>query len=118
MLPALTVHVRAHADTTVVALVGELDLDTRDQVTNVTDALPPLSGQVLVLDLSRMTFMDSTGINLFLILRARAHNEGGRLELTDVPRQALQVMDLTGTRELFAIRPSSFASRAVDRSDR
>ena len=122
MRPALTVHVRTHADTTVVAVAGELDLDTCAQVTNATDALPPLAGHVLVLDMSRLVFMDSTGLNVLLTLRARAQAEGGRLELIGVPRQALHVLDLTGTRDLFALHPRPVRSlgptQAADRGIR
>ncbi|MEU5217156.1 STAS domain-containing protein [Streptomyces sp. NPDC020807] len=106
MCPALTVRVRTHTGTTVLSLDGELDLDTRAGFAEAVDALPPLSGHVVVLDLSQVAFMDSTGINLFLALRARARAEGGRLEFVGVRRQALQVMDLTGTRRLFTVRPS------------
>ncbi|MEU6867705.1 STAS domain-containing protein [Streptomyces sp. NPDC046876] len=99
-------HVRTHPDKTVVTLAGEIDLDTSSQVTEATAALP-LEGHVLVLDLSGVTFMDSTGLNLLLALRARAQAEGGRLELTGVPRQALHVLELTGTRHLFALHPAT-----------
>ncbi|MFB6477436.1 hypothetical protein ACFCXF_03125 [Streptomyces virginiae] len=42
----------------------------------------------------------------FLALRTRAAAEGGSLELICVPQQALRVLDLTGTRHLFALTPA------------
>ncbi|RSS68504.1 STAS domain-containing protein [Streptomyces sp. WAC06614] len=103
MRPELAVHVHTHTDTTVVTVTGELDLDTCPRVTEVTDAVP-VSGRVLALDLSGVTFMDSTGLNMLLALRERVRSDGGRLELLGVRRQALHVMDLTGSRHLFTLR--------------
>ena len=56
---------RQQGGTTVVALAGELDLGT---VTAVERRLAELreAGKAVVLDLDRLTFMDSTGIRLLL----------------------------------------------------
>lgn len=99
-----TQNVTVHADRAVVTVAGSLDMDTCPHVTEATDALT-LRGRILVLDLSAVTFIDSSALNMLLNLRNRAHAEGGTLELRAVPAQALRVLDITGTRGLFALTP-------------
>ncbi|MGW1764194.1 STAS domain-containing protein [Streptomyces sp. NPDC002073] len=105
MLPIrLNLDVRVQPDVTVVTLAGELDMTTCPYVTRATDTLA-LKGRTLALDLSAVTHMDSSGLNMLLTLRNRARAEHGVLHLCGVPRQALRVLDLTGTRSLFNLRP-------------
>ncbi|MET9855578.1 STAS domain-containing protein [Streptomyces sp. NPDC006450] len=89
---------------TVLALTGALDMDTVPRVTAATDTLV-LAGRTLVLDLSAVTFMDSSGLNTLLILRNRAEAEHGTLELCGLPDQALRLLDITGARDLFTLTP-------------
>ena len=78
--------------TTVVAS-GELDLAARDAL---RDALAPLTGKV-VLDLERVTFLDSSCIGVIAGAARRLHEAGHDLRLrkpADVPRRALEITGL------------------------
>ncbi|MFE4863118.1 STAS domain-containing protein [Streptomyces sp. NPDC056670] len=88
----------------VVAVSGELDLDSCPYVTEATDALP-LRGQTLVIDLSAVTFMDSMGLSMLLRLRRRAENESGTLELCGIGEQVARVLELAEARPLFTCVP-------------
>ncbi|MFF4006597.1 STAS domain-containing protein [Streptomyces sp. NPDC001717] len=74
----LDIAVRAHPKRTIVTLAGTIDMDTCPYFTQVINALH-LDGRTLVLDLTALTFMDSSGLNAFLALRQRAETEGGSL---------------------------------------
>ncbi|MET9463773.1 STAS domain-containing protein [Streptomyces sp. NPDC006544] len=100
MHPTPNVHATVHAGRAVVTVAGSLDMDTCPRVTETTDALT-LRGQTLILDLSAVTFIDSSALNMLLTLRQRVQAEDGALELRGVPRQAMRVLDITGTRDLF-----------------
>ncbi|MFE9804574.1 STAS domain-containing protein [Streptomyces goshikiensis] len=89
---------------TALTLTGALDMDTCSRVTATTDTLT-LDGNTLVLDLSAVTFMDSSGLNMLLTLRNRAEAEQGTLELRGLPGQVLRLLDITGTRDLFILAP-------------
>lgn len=89
---------------TVVTVAGDLDLATCPYVTRATDTIP-LRGRTLTLELSAVTFMDSTGLNMLLGLRERARAEGGTLDLAGLPDQARKVLAHTGTGDLFTLRP-------------
>jgi anti-sigma B factor antagonist len=103
-----TIGLTISEDTTVttIALTGELDLSTCPQVTAVTDGLR-LGGRTLRMDLSGVTFIGSTSLNMLLSLRLRAEAEEGTLELTGLQHQAERVLALTGTRNLFRILPGA-----------
>ncbi|MFD3701497.1 STAS domain-containing protein [Streptomyces sp. NPDC058646] len=95
------IHTRSR---TVLILTGALDMDTVPRVTATTDTLS-LAGHTLVLDLSAVTFMDSSGLNTLLTLRNRTAAEQGTLELCGLPDQALRLLDITGARALFTLTP-------------
>ncbi|MCX5129920.1 STAS domain-containing protein [Streptomyces sp. NBC_00193] len=89
---------------TVLTIAGAIDMDTCPHITATLD-LVTLDGRTLVLDLSAITFMDSSGLNLLLTLRNRAEAEQGTLELCGLPDQALRLLDITGARDLFTLTP-------------
>ncbi|MFE5717590.1 STAS domain-containing protein [Streptomyces erythrochromogenes] len=88
----------------VVAVTGELDMDTCPQLAAATDALD-LADQRLTVDLSHVTFMDCAALHQLLALRRRALDQHGRLELSAIPDHALRMLDHTGTRHLFTLCP-------------
>ncbi|MFF7212927.1 STAS domain-containing protein [Streptomyces sp. NPDC008238] len=96
------ISVREVSTRTTIRLTGELDLETCPGITAVTDALR-LEGRTLRVDLTGVTFVGSTSLNMLLNLRLRAEAEKGALELTGLRHQAERVLDLTGTRDLFRI---------------
>lgn len=67
---------RDEPDATVLELSGEFDLAA--EPTFQRELEPALTAAKLVLDLSRLTFMDSTGLRLVLGADARVRENGGR----------------------------------------
>ena len=65
------------------------------------DAALPLH---LALDLSGVTFMDSSGIALILRARRRMRTLGGSLLVCRVPQQARRVLDAAGIDRVVTIR--------------
>jgi anti-sigma B factor antagonist len=87
---------------TVLAVTGEVDLDTadalRDQVAEVLRDRP----SELVLDLSGVGFLDSSGLGALLEVQRRLTDEGGYLRLVIASRHVLtgmeHVLDIYDTR--------------------
>ncbi|HWH15233.1 MAG TPA: STAS domain-containing protein [Miltoncostaeaceae bacterium] len=74
----LRITVSAHGPLTVVALAGELDLEAEDAFrAALRDAERP--GEVLVVDMSALDFVDSTGSRILIEAHGRARQRGGRL---------------------------------------
>jgi anti-sigma B factor antagonist len=78
-----------------VALRGELDLSTvgkvQDELRRVEAAAPP----VVVLDLSKVTFLDSTGLRCLVTADERARDAGRRLVIVRGPEPVQRVFTIT-----------------------
>ena len=103
-----------------VALAGELDYrsaaDLKDEFDRIVERLAPA---LVELDLSGLTFVDATGLGLFVGLTRQLRRHDGELRLLDVPPEPMKVLELTGLDEAFdttAKRPDAPGERAEDAS--
>ena len=79
-----------------VALEGELDMDTAE---GLSDWLVEIGGSQVVVDLSGLSFMDSSGISALVTARNHLVRAGNDLLLTrpvPIVRRALEVVGLAG----------------------
>ncbi len=77
----------------VVTATGQLDLAVKDEL---RDVLAPLTG-VVTIDLSDVTFVDSSTIGVFVGVHKRLVSDGGVLRLRNpqgMPRLALETVGL------------------------
>ena len=88
-------------DTIVVSLRGELDLTSAPVFERELRAVEETSPPRVVIDLSGLEFMDSTGLRALLLARDRAQSDGHELALRRGPRQVQRVLELTKTAEAF-----------------
>lgn len=86
----------------VLRLAGELDLDSA----TVFQQIPLQEPAALVLDLSRLAFCDSTGLNLLLRLRLEAENRGTHVRLAATSPQVARVLRITGADRVFRTHTS------------
>jgi anti-sigma B factor antagonist len=92
--PEFEVSVSAEAGVRVVAVSGELDLDTMGEL---NDALAVENGlATTVVDLRGLTFIDSSGVSGVMAAARRARDLGGRLVCIPGPTQIQRVFELTG----------------------
>jgi anti-anti-sigma factor len=82
-----------------VMLRGELDLSSvgkvQDELRRVEADAPP----VVLLDLSKLTFLDSTGLRCLVTADQRARDEGRRLVLVRGPDPVQRVFTITRLEE-------------------
>lgn len=81
-------------------LAGELDLSTAPQLNAAIDRLADEGQRELLLDLSELTFCDSTGVAAFVRGDNRASAEGGWLRLTGATGRVARVLQMTGLAEV------------------
>ncbi|MFE6093382.1 ANTAR domain-containing protein [Streptomyces massasporeus] len=96
-----TMDVIPDGDRMTVTLWGELDLGSRRLLPELYDMLT-LSGTGLDLRLDAVGFCDCSGLNTLLDLRTRAADEGKTVTVRSCGIAVERLLDLTGTRELFA----------------
>jgi anti-anti-sigma factor len=100
----LTVEITDDGDRSVLALAGELDIDS---VGNVRDqAHDRLGGgkyRALTLDLAGLTFLDSSGLGLLLEVRRLALSSDVAFEIVNVPAGPARVIAIAGLTETFGL---------------
>jgi anti-anti-sigma factor len=77
-------------------LFGELDLASTATLEEELRAAEASDAHTIVLDLSGLTFMDSTGLRAVLVADRRLRDAGRRLCLVRGPRAVDRVFTLTG----------------------
>ena len=80
----------------VLALTGELDIATANAAHKWLINLALRRGEQLVLDLSGLTFMDSTGIRLVLQARAHALQRDAAFVVVRGPDAVMRALELVG----------------------
>jgi anti-sigma B factor antagonist len=93
----LVVHFSTDGDRSVLTLAGELDLETAAELrTHAQAELAAGRCQVLTIDMSGLTFVDSSGLGLLVELRQMATASGVALELANVPPRPARVIEIAG----------------------
>ena len=113
--------VRADRTWTVVVR-GELDDYTAPRLRECFGEALEAGAKRVVVDLSKMSFIDSTGIGALVGGLKRFRSVGGDLELDSPSRSAYRVLELTGLTRAFHIRGPAPAdavlARALEAADR
>ena len=78
-----------------VALVGELDLSTVAKVQEELRRVEANSLATLVVDLSKLSFLDSTGLRCIVTADERARDEGRRIVIVRGPDAVQRVFAIT-----------------------
>lgn len=87
-----------------IALSGEIDHHAaREMMGQLSDAISERLPKRLVLDLSGVTFMDSSGIAVLLRALRQMEQIGGALRVTSIPAQARRVLDAAGVGRLITL---------------
>jgi anti-sigma B factor antagonist len=83
--------------------IGELDIATAPVLQDAFDAVFVDGGpEIIVVDLSELTFMDSTGLHLLVRLHARCE-PADRLRIINGSPTAVRVLDISGLRPVLPI---------------
>ena len=79
-----------------IELAGELDTSNADAVDQELELAEKAKVGRIVLDLNRLTFIDSTGLRVLLVAKRRSEKDGGRLRVRAGGEQVRRMMALTG----------------------
>lgn len=87
----------------IVGLAGESDVYTYDQLRNALESEVARGHPLLVVDLSGLEFMDSTGVQVLLDIRVMMNDRGGRLVLAAPQTTVARVLNLIGADQLIPV---------------
>ncbi len=90
-----SVTVEIEAERSTVFLRGELDLSGVERAREAIEQAEAGGKGLLVLDLSDLEFIDSTGLEVLLRAARRAHDSGGRLIVQKPSRYVRRLLEMT-----------------------
>jgi anti-sigma B factor antagonist len=94
------VTVEVSGETATLAISGEVDLASAP---GLREEFQRVDAPNVVVDLSGVTFIDSTGLGVLVAALKRTREAGGRLTLRSPTRSTRKVLDITGLSQLVAI---------------
>ncbi|AQS58543.1 anti-sigma F factor antagonist [Desulforamulus ferrireducens] len=93
-------------DTLVVRLGGDMDIGVADKLRITLDkALTEKKIKHLVLNLARVTFIDSSGLGVILGRYKRLHQAGGKIILVGAQPQVRRILELSGLLQIIEELP-------------
>ena len=79
-----------------ISVAGELDLATTQHLQRAIEHAEASDALAIIVDLSRLQFIDSSGVRLLLQAHARSRANSNRLALLRGPASVQRVFELTG----------------------
>ena len=92
----LLVEVHHHANEAIVTLTGELDPHTAPLLSDELDALVAAGVESVVLELTELGFVDSSGLRVLIGTDRDLRDRGGRLVLRSPSDTVLRLLEITG----------------------
>ena len=111
----LTIDVVPNKGNVTLYLTGEIDMSSAESIRDAALSAMYRHGNTVHVDLSAVTFMDSTGLQALIALRRRVELSGGSLTLIAPTRVVMRIFDVTGVTPLFEIIAASDAVADPDR---
>jgi anti-sigma B factor antagonist len=102
----LSIHVHVVDDVQVYELSGSLDIATSPSVRAALVAASERGSHRLIVDLTLVDFLDSTGLGALIGAQRRAKEFDGEVRLVAKEGQILRLLRITGLLRVFAVYPT------------
>lgn len=99
----MEVNIKKQDSITIVELVGRLDTPASLEVSKTLEGVQDDAGGTIVLDCSKMDYISSSGLRIFLTLRKAAAAKGGKVIVKGISNDIRNVFMMTGFLNLFQI---------------
>jgi anti-sigma B factor antagonist len=101
------------ADRTTVTVRGDVDLGTVDALGQALEQATREGGQV-VIDMTDVTFLDSTGVRVLVEAYRSAQRHGGVLYVHGARHWVARVLEVTGVARLLSVPPVEVVESTQD----
>lgn len=88
----------------VVKLVGEIDVHSAGELRDVLIPLSEVAGNDVKIDMSGITFLDSTGLGIFIAAYKSSEKNNSRLTLIRVRDRVFRLFKVTGIDTIMDVR--------------
>ncbi|MEU5274816.1 STAS domain-containing protein [Streptomyces asoensis] len=104
--PELFIEERIVAGVRVVSVRGEIDHDGKDVLRQALLSADGAAPARLVVDLSGVSFMDSSGINVFVAAHQAATGTEGWVRIAGAQESVLRILELVGVNAIITCHPT------------
>jgi anti-sigma B factor antagonist len=105
--PPFRVTMSGTAGRAVISLEGELDLATAPQLRERLVALAERDDTDIVLDLTDLNFVDSTGLSVLVMALNRSRAAGRSITLRNPSASVMRILEITGLDSVFRVESAS-----------
>ena len=99
----MEININTQGKETVAALIGRLDTLASQELAPQFETLQNTASGTVILDCSKLEYISSSGLRLFLTLRKAAAAKGGKVVVRDISADVRNVFMITGFLNLFEI---------------
>jgi anti-sigma B factor antagonist len=96
--PSCEIEIVQRDDRVVILVQGEVDLATSPWLAQQLEAASGIGAREVIVDLDRVSFMDSTGLHV-LLSHVNANRDGSQLRVTRGSEQVRRLFELVGALE-------------------
>ena len=100
----------------VLPLEGDIDLNVSPAVTESLNAMIKKQPKLIVIDLSRATYIDSAGIAVLILAMQQVEAYGGRFFLCGLQETLRSIFEISRLERIFRIFPDVDAALAASRA--
>lgn len=97
----MEININTQGKETVAALCGRLDTLAAQELAAQFETLQEKANGTVILDCSKLEYISSSGLRLFLTLRKAAATKGGKVIVKDLSADVRKVFMITGFMNLF-----------------
>jgi anti-sigma B factor antagonist len=103
---ALAVSTRNEPGCAIVAVSGDVDISTSPDLRQALAGVVAAGNRVIVVDLSGVRFIDSTGLGVLVGAYTAVRNAGGRLAVVNNHAAVLKVLNITALDDVLGVHPT------------
>jgi anti-sigma B factor antagonist len=100
---SVSVSIRSQGAVSVLDVGGDVDVHTASAVRDALNRELDSGRRDIVVDLERVTFIDSTGLGVLVAGHHRLAADGGQLRVVCAQDRILRLLDITGLRQVLAV---------------
>lgn len=94
---------RVQEDRAIVAVIGDFDLQVAQRVVDELSKVEAGEPSLLIIDLSRVSFLDSAGMGVIAAAQARANESGRDLAVVRPPYSVRRAFEVSGFGEVINV---------------
>ncbi len=106
MAVGMTVSTRKDPGCAIVAASGDVDISTSPDLREALARVVAEGNRAVVVDLSAVKFIDSTGLGVLVGAFTAVRNAGGRLAVVNDHSAVIKVLTITALHEVLGVQPT------------